>query len=40
MGLKKLETRQITLQHIQNLDLNELSRNYGIIYKFGQIWVL
>ena len=36
MGLKKLETRQITLQHIQNSDLNELSRNYDIIYKFGQ----
>ena len=33
MGLKGLETRQIELQHIQNLSLNEINRNYGGIYK-------
>ena len=32
MGLKRLENRQITLQHIQNSVLNELNRNYGLIY--------
>ena len=33
---KNLKTRHITLQHIQNLGLNELNRNYGLIYKIGQ----
>ena len=36
MGQKNLKTRNITLQHIQNLGLNELNRNYGIIYKTEQ----
>ena len=35
MGWKKLKTWQITLQYIQNSDLNESSRNYCIIYKSG-----
>ena len=33
MGLKRLETRHIALQHIKNLGLNELHRNYGLISK-------
>ena len=33
MGLKRLETRHITLQHIQNSGLNELKWIYGTIYK-------
>ena len=36
MGLKNLKTRHITLQHIQNSCLNELNRNYDLIYKIGQ----
>ena len=36
MGLKDLKTRHITLQHIQKLGLNELNRNYDVIYKIGQ----
>ena len=36
MGLKNLKTRHITVQHIQNSSLNELNRNYGLIYKIGQ----
>ena len=39
MGLKKLKTKQITLQHIQNSYLDELIENYCIIYKFGQNWI-
>ena len=38
MGWRKLKTRQIRLQHIQNSNLNELSRNYVIIYKSEKIW--
>ena len=36
MGLKRRKTRQIILQHIKNLDLNKLNRNYGRNYKIGQ----
>ena len=36
MGPKNLKTRHITLQYIQNLGLNELNKNYGLIYKTGQ----
>ena len=36
MGLKNLKTRHITILHIQNLGLNELNRNYGLIYKTRQ----
>ena len=36
MGPKNSQTKHITLQHIQNSGLNELNRNYGIIYKIGQ----
>ena len=38
MGLRMLETRQITFKHIQNSSLNELNRIYGLIYKIGQNW--
>ena len=38
MGPQGLETRHITLWHIQNLDLNELYRNYGLISKNEQNW--
>ena len=33
MRLKSLETRHITLRHIQILGLNELKWIYGLIYK-------
>ena len=36
MGLKGLESRQIALQHIQNLGPKELNRNYGRFYKTDQ----
>ena len=35
MGLKRLENRYITLQHIQISSPKELNRNYGLFYK---IW--
>ena len=35
-GAKWLETRKLTLQHIQNIDLNELKWNFGGFYNFGQ----
>ena len=38
MRLKRLETKHITLQHIQNLGLNELNINYGSISKNGHNW--
>ena len=38
MGLKRTKTRQTTLQHVKISDFNKLNRNYGIIYKIGQIW--
>ena len=40
MGLKRLKTRQITLQHIQNSDLNELKLINGLIYKNWVEWEL
>ena len=34
---KRLQTRHITFQHIQNLGLNESHINYGLISKMGRI---
>ena len=39
MELKRIQTRQTTIQHIKNLDLNDLNINYGINYKSRQNWV-
>ena len=36
MGLKWLESKQIALQHIQNLGPKELNINYGKFYKTEQ----
>ena len=40
MGPKRLETRQIAHYHIQNLDINDLSRNYDIDDKTEKNWRL
>ena len=37
MGPKKTKNRLTILQHMKNLDLDKLLRNYDIIYKTGQI---
>ena len=37
MGSKRTKNRLTILQHIKNLDLDKLNRNYGTIYKTGQI---
>ena len=40
MGLKRLETRHIKLQQIQNSSLNELKWINGLIYKNRAKWEL
>ena len=37
VGLKRTKNRQTILQHIKNLDLDKLNRNYGAMYKTGKI---